>query len=107
MLTLNKIREDLKEIRYYYSRKEMFDEHSGSIAPSAILEKVRRYNEAVKNAAPKLYDVYVCLYVQNYTQEGMGKELGYTLQHVNKLNKRLMLFLQSVLTDEGDENNEK
>jgi hypothetical protein len=25
MLTLTKIREDLKEIRYYYARKEIFD----------------------------------------------------------------------------------
>lgn len=105
MLTLDKIREDLKEIRYYYSRKELFDEHSGCIAPNAILEKVRKYNAAVRNAAPKLYDVYICLYVKNYTQEGMGDELGYTLQHINVLNKRLLLFLQSELKDEvnGDE----
>lgn len=26
MLSLSNIRTDLKEIRYYYSRKEMFDE---------------------------------------------------------------------------------
>lgn len=106
MLTLDKIREDLKEIRYYYSRKELFDEHSGCIAPSAILEKVRKYNDAVKNAEAKLYDVYVCLYVKNYTQEGMGNELGYTLQHINALNKRLLLFLQKELKDEVN-NNEK
>ncbi len=105
MLTLDKIREDLKEIRYYYSRKELFDEHSGCIAPRAVLEKVRRYNEAVEKAAPKLYDAYICLYVKNYTQEGMGNELGYTLQHINALNKRLLLFLQNELKDEenGDE----
>lgn len=40
MLTLDKIREDLKEVRYYYSRKKLFDEHSGSISPNAVLEKV-------------------------------------------------------------------
>ncbi|MFR6056183.1 MAG: hypothetical protein ACLUHK_06330 [Eubacteriales bacterium] len=107
MLTLNQIREDLKEIRYYYSRKEMFDEHSGNIAPNAVLDKVRKYNEAVKTAPPQLYDVYICLYVKNYTQEGMGDELGYTLQHINVLNKRLLLFLQSVLQDEGENGDEK
>ena len=105
MLTLDKIREDLKEVRYYYSRKKLFDEHSGSISPNAVLEKVQRYNDAVKNAEPKLYDTYVCLYVKNYTQEGMGDELGYTLQHIKALNKRLLLFLQHELNGEvkGDE----
>lgn len=106
MLTLDQIKEDLKEIRYYYSRKALFDENADSIAPNAILAKVERYNEAVKGAAPKLYDTYVSLYVRNYTQEGLGNELGYTLQYINALNKRLLLFLQAAL-NEGGENNEK
>ena len=37
----------------------------------------------------------------------MGDELGYTLQHINVLNKRLLLFLQSVLQDEGENGDEK
>ena len=102
MLTLNKIREDLKEIRYYYSRKELFDTHSGCIVPNAILEKAHRYNEAVRTAPPRLYDIYVRLYIKNYTQEGLGDELGYTLQHINSLNKKLLLFLQSKLANEGE-----
>ena len=34
MLPLNKIREDLKEIRYYYARKEIFDAAIGGIGPN-------------------------------------------------------------------------
>ena len=95
MITLKKIREDLKEIRYYYLRKNLFDESSRSIAPNDILKKVQKYNAAVQSAKPILYDIYVCLYVKNYTQEGLGYELGYTLQHINALNKQLLLYLQS------------
>lgn len=78
MLTLNKIREDLKEIRYYYSRKALFDENSRCVAPNAILNKARKYNEAVKTAKPILYDVYICLYVKNYTQ---GRSVSGTRLH--------------------------
>lgn len=47
MVPLDKIRSDLKEIRYYYSRKAMFDECKNIVIGSSIMEKVRRYNEAV------------------------------------------------------------
>lgn len=64
MVPLDKIRSDLKEIRYYYSRKAMFDECKNVVIGSSITEKVRRYNEAVKSAPPQLYDLYMMLYVK-------------------------------------------
>lgn len=81
MLTLKTIREDLKEIRYYYSRKSIFDEAFRQVAPNCILDKVRKYNDAVKAAPPRLYDLYICLHVKNYTQEGFSIELNYTRIH--------------------------
>lgn len=47
MLSLEKIRADLKEVRYYYERKEMFDSAIGGIGLNAVLEKVKRYKQAV------------------------------------------------------------
>ena len=79
MVPLDKIRSDLKEIRYYYSRKAM--------------------NEAVKTAPPRLYDMYMMLYVKGYTQEALSAELNYTPVYIQMLNKQLLLFLQSKLTD--------
>ena len=58
MVPLDKIRSDLKEIRYYYSRKAMFDECKNIVIGSSIMEKVRRYNEAVKTAPPRRFLVY-------------------------------------------------
>ena len=34
-----KIREDLKDIRYYYSRKAMFEKASASVGENSILKK--------------------------------------------------------------------
>ena len=42
MVPLDKIRSDLKEIRYYYSRKAMFDECKNIVIGRSIMEKVRR-----------------------------------------------------------------
>lgn len=97
MLSLENIRNDLKEIRYYYSRKEMFDESKNRVIGNSVIEKVNRYNEAIKTAPPQLYDVYIMLYVKNYTQEGLSIELNYTPVYIQMLNKKLLLFLQSKL----------
>ena len=95
MLPLKMIREDLREIRYYYSRKKVFDTAVQGIAVNAVYQKVNKYNEIMKTAPPKLFDLYVSLYVNNYTQEGLAYELNYTPEYVQMLNKRLLLFLQS------------
>lgn len=95
MVSLNKIREDLKEVRYYYGRKAVMDEAFESISTNTVLDKVFRYNDAVRTAPPRLYDLYVCLYTKNYTQEHLALELNYTPEYVQMLNKQLLLFLQT------------
>ena len=99
MLPLDKIRADLKEIRYYYERKEVFESAIGGIGLNEVLNKVKRYNLAVQSAPPRLYDLYISLYIKNYTQEGLSIELGYTPEHIRRLNKRLLLFLQTRITE--------
>ena len=39
---------DLREIRYYYSRKKGFDELKNEIESNIIAEKVQRYNDGGK-----------------------------------------------------------
>lgn len=97
MLTLSAIRKDLKEIRYYYARQKVFEEGSKEVGNSSILEKVYKYNDAIKTAPPRFYDMYVCLYVRNYTQEALSAELGYTLEYIQRQHKKLLQFLQLTL----------
>ena len=98
-MQLEKTRGALKETRYYYSRKAMFDEGKKSDIGSRIRKKERGYNEAVKTAPPRLYDMYMMLYVKGYTQEALSAELNYTPVYIQMLNKQLLLFLQSKLID--------
>ncbi len=99
-ITLKEIREDLKEIRYYYARKEIFDAASGGIGLSSIVAKVNKYNTAIQNATPRLYDIYFNLYVKNKTQEVLALELNYTPEYIQMRHKEMLLFLQSYFKDE-------
>lgn len=96
-IALSKIREDLKNIRYYYARKKLFDEAFQSTGMNEIVETVNQYNELIKSAPPKLYDLYVSLYLKNHTQESLSDELGYTQEYIQMLNKKLLKFLQTKL----------
>ena len=97
-MTLNQVREDLKEIRYYYSMKELFDSAANTVKPVALLNKVARYNEAMKSAPGRLFVVYVALYVQNNSQTALADDWGFTREYIKNLNQRLCEFLQKTLT---------
>lgn len=100
-MELAKIREDLKNIRYYFARKDMFDRVSISVGENSILEKINTYNSIVRNAPPRLYDIYVSLYLENNTQESLSDKLGYTIEYISKLNSQLVKFFQKSFDKEG------
>lgn len=97
-MTIQQIRSDLKDIQYYYSRKNFFDKASNEIGNSSVMELINKYNAAVCAAPPKLYDVYVSLYVNNNTQETLSMALNYSTDYVHKLNDKLVKFLQEKLS---------
>ena len=98
MKTLKQIREDLKGVRHYYLRKDEFDAGLRLVGSNIIFDTVQKYNAAVRSAPPKLYDVYVSLYVRNLTQEALAIELGYTTEYVWVLNSKLLEHLQNHLS---------
>lgn len=97
-MTLNEIREDLREIRYYFTHKAAFDNAVKLIGTNAVVEKVERYNKIFQNAPARMYDLYLGLYVNGYTQEAYAEEAGYCPQHIQELNKQLVLYLQKVMS---------
>lgn len=98
MKPIKEIRNDLKEIRYYYKRKAVFDEAADSIVVCSFSEKVKKYNNAAAQCSPKLFDMYISLYVKNNTQESLSETLNYTPQYVQVLNQRLIEELQKKLS---------
>ena len=94
MITSSRVRKDLQDIRYYYSRKEVFDKAENSVGKTMMLETIECYNNAICMAPPKLYDVYVSLYLHNNTQESLSEKLGYTFEYISRLNTKLISFFQ-------------
>lgn len=105
MTTFSVIREDLKDIRYYYMRKADFDDAFEKTGENKIVEKVKLYNHIIQNASPKLYDLYVSLYINCHTQESLSDKLGFTPEYIQMLNKKLLKFLQENL-NKGEYENE-
>ena len=99
MIQLKQIREDLKNIRYYFARKELLDKAIQCSGKSDLLTKIETYNIAMQSAPPKLLDVYYSLYIQNHTQESLADELGFTNDYIYRLNKNLLKFLQKQLSE--------
>ena len=96
-MTTTQVREDLKNIRYFYIRKDMFEKTNFAVGKNVIAETVEKYNKAICSASPRLYDVYVSLYIENNTKESLSDKLGYSLVYISKLNTQLIKFLQKQL----------
>ena len=60
MITQEEIKNELKDIRFYYSKKTMFDAAFKETKGNSITDLVDKYNEAMKNAPTKRYGMYVC-----------------------------------------------
>ena len=94
-MTVDELRKDLLDIRYYYSRKAMFDRAADCVAKNAAIALAERYNGVIWNAPPRLYDVYASLYVRGFTQEALAAELNFSVEYIQMLNVRLVKFLQT------------
>ena len=95
MISPERVRRDLKDIRYYYARKAILDSVKGDVGINKVRSMVDRYNKMILNAPLYLFDLYICLYVKGYTQDKMAVELNVSSQYVHSQNKKLVEFLQS------------
>lgn len=109
-MTTEHIRRELQDIRYYYSHKAMFDRASDCVAKSTAVGLAEKYNAAIGSAPPRLYDLYISLYIWNNTQALLAEKWGYSEGHVRNLNRQLYAFFQSAFEKTqkgGDGHDEK
>lgn len=101
MVTIETIKAELTNIRYYYSRKERFAKAFDSVGQNGILETVERYNRVICLASPKLYEMYVCLYIECCTYEAAAEMLNYSVNYVYKTNKKIVDFFYKTMNKEA------
>lgn len=97
-MTVEQIKNDLKDIQYYYANKEAFDIGANEIGSNYIITLAEKYNKVIRNAPPRLYDLYVRMYLMNKTQETVGIETNFSWQTIALNCKKLMNFLVEELT---------
>ena len=97
MLNLSTIRDDLKEIRYYYSHRDIFEKASKQIGEHSCIEKISKYNNAIRYAPARLYELYVSLYLDNNTLESLADKEGYSYVHIQRIHGQLVKFFQEKL----------
>lgn len=92
-MTKQDIRKDLHDIRYYYAHRAIFERAGVTIAENTVLEKIKRYAEAIYHSPLRLYMLYVKLYTENNTQLSLAEEMGYSEGYIKILNKQLVEYL--------------
>jgi len=106
MINTEQIKRELKEVRYYFLRKDNMDELFRQIGQTGLWKLAQKYNNTIRSAPARLYDLYGCLYVQNKTQEAVSQELGYSPEYIRKFVKELFVFFQKKLSEQEPSEND-
>lgn len=84
---------ELRELKYYYSRRKYIDEYASIIGKSKVAELAEIYQTAICQAPIRLYDIFVELYVNNHTWESLADKWSYSTSHIGRQAKELMDYL--------------
>ena len=101
MISIATIRSELNDIKYYYARREQFEKAFDSVGKNEILKTVEKYNRVICLAGPKLYELYVCLYIDCHTHVATAEALNYSENYIYKTNKKLAEFFHRELNKEA------
>lgn len=93
-MTIEEVKSDLKQIRYYYAHEKEFEGATRIIGGSAILEKIEKYNTMIRSVPSQLYYTYLSLYVRFNSQTMAAEDMDCSVGHVKRLNKELCEFFQ-------------
>ena len=93
-MTTEEIRAELQDVRYYYSRKAMFDRAKACVAKNAAVALAEKYGNAVR-------DIYVTLYVENNTQASAAEKWGYSEGYIRYLNRQLYAFFVNAFANKN------
>ncbi len=91
-MTRKEVKRDLHEIRYYLRRKSEIDYASRPVG-THDLEKLLYYNELMRKAPIRLYEVYLTVYIHGMTFEEASESLCLSVTYVFCLQKALIDYL--------------
>ena len=103
MISRDEIITTLSDIRFYYANIKNFQNASKYVGENRIVKTAEKFNKAIENAPPKLYELYIRLYVNNGTMASVAAELSYSIGYINKLNNGLVKYLYNYFDKNGED----
>ncbi len=91
-MSIEQVKSELREVRYYFSRKANMDALSKDAGTSRSKALAEKYVNAIRSAPARLYDLFGCLYIQNKTQEAVAAELCHSEEHIRRLIRELINY---------------
>ena len=93
-----RIRQELDEVRYYNANRERFQKAEALVGKNRAVYAFEKYNSLIQTASPKLYEIYVALYVHGWTYEVAAEEFNYSVNYIYKTNMALVKYFEDALT---------
>lgn len=93
-MTVDQVREELKDVKIFYARKDFIDNFVDNNVIARIKENVQKYDTLILCAPEKLFNLYVALYREGYTQFSYSKHTGHNERYVQRLHKELLQYFQ-------------
>ena len=78
MISKDEIRTTLSDI-IYYANIRSFQNASRYVGENRIVKTAEKFNKAIENAPPKVYELYIHLYINNGTMASVAAELSYSI----------------------------
>ncbi|MBE5762999.1 MAG: hypothetical protein E7338_02110 [Clostridiales bacterium] len=100
-MNMTTMKDELKSVKYYYTKKEHFDKMENIIDVSSIKLLVDKYNKAIVGADPQLLDLYHALYVEGHSQVELALEWNFSFDYIKQLTRKLNKYLLDKINKEG------
>ena len=92
-MTNQELKADLRDIRYYHTHKSMFERAEDTGFKNAVVKKTDRYAQAMSNAPPRLYALFIALYVSGKTQKATAQEWQVSEWYIRNIDRKLQTYL--------------
>lgn len=92
-MTKQDLMEELQDVRYYNTHREMFRRAENTGFKAKTLELIGKYDSLIINAPLRLQMVYHKIFTEGKTQADTAKELGISVSYTKNLMRKLYTYL--------------
>lgn len=95
-MTIEQVREELKDVKLYYSRRAFFDKAKTDDFVQRIKSNVEKYDRLILEVPTTYFKIFNLIYHEGKTQFQVSLELSYSKRNVEMLHSALIEFFVSI-----------